>query len=207
MILPILLLMFQPLGLENEFITAQMVTNPPHAKSVTRQSALDRVMIYLDEGKTRIENVSGLVENQTWKAGQVAWNPAGGEYTTENVEDKALRVVEIGLKPSVPSGNSFKISRADPVTVDPKHYQLEFENAKVRVIHGKYNLHEEGVPHVHLNNRLVVYLTDKGTDVMTRDGKEHPLKAPVDFMWWSGPAGHRDGAADQHIEMFVVEIK
>jgi mannose-6-phosphate isomerase-like protein (cupin superfamily) len=208
MILPILLLMmFQPPILENEYVTVHMATDQPHSKGSIHRHTTDRVMIYLDEGPMRIENVNGPVENQIWKAGQVAWSPASGEHTSENVGNKVLRIIEVELKPVVPSGKPFSVSPLDPVTVDPKHYWLEFENSRVRVIHGKYNLHETGVMHEHLSRRLVVYLTDKEMVVTTQDGKGHLLKSPADYVWWPGYAKHVDRAVDDPIEMVVVELK
>ena len=72
------LMAFQQPMLDNEFVTVHMATDQPQSKSELHRHALDRVMIYLDDGKLRIENVNGPVENQSWKPGQVAWSPAGG---------------------------------------------------------------------------------------------------------------------------------
>jgi hypothetical protein len=40
-------------------------------------------------------------------------------------------------------------ARTDPVRVDPKHYKVEFENEKVRVLRIKYGSHEKSVMHGH----------------------------------------------------------
>lgn len=38
----------------------------------------------------------------------------------------------------------------DPVKVDPKHYQVEFENDRVRVLRIRFGPHERSVMHGHL---------------------------------------------------------
>jgi len=208
MILPTLLvMMFQLPMLDNDYLTVRMVTDQPHSEANTHRHVLDRVMIYLDDGRMQIKNVNGPVENQAWKAGQVAWSPAGGEYTGENVGDQVLRAIEIELKPSLPLGKPFVVSPFDPVKVDSKHYWVEFENSKVRVIHGKYMPYESGAEHMHSNNRAVIYLIKEQTEVTTRDGKLHVLNPPVDSVWWSGTARHRDTAGKNPIEMVVIEPK
>ena len=47
----------------------------------------------------------------------------------------------------------------DPVTVDPKHYSVEFENDKVRVLRIKYGPGEKSVMHAH-PALVAVFLTD-----------------------------------------------
>ena len=38
-------------------------------------------MIYLDSGNIQIRYADGKVDNQHWKAGDVAWSPANGMHT------------------------------------------------------------------------------------------------------------------------------
>ena len=38
---------------------------------------------------------------------------------------------------------------ADPVEADPKHYKVEFENDRVRVLRISYGPHEKSVMHAH----------------------------------------------------------
>ena len=40
----------------------------------------------------------------------------------------------------------------DPVKVDPKHYKVEVENEKVRVLRVNYKAHEKSVMHSHPDN-------------------------------------------------------
>jgi quercetin dioxygenase-like cupin family protein len=208
MILPALLLLaFQPSMLENGSVLVHMAVDQPHSKGKVHRHEMDRVMIYLDDGRMRIENVNGPVENQTWKARQVVWSPAGGYHTSENVGDKVLRIIEIELKPAPPSTKPFVISPLDPVKVDPKRYTLEFENARVRVFRGKYGPHEEGVMHEHINNRVVAYLTDGEIRVTAPDGTSELKKFTANTVAWGGATKHRESIGDKPMEMVVVELK
>jgi quercetin dioxygenase-like cupin family protein len=202
-----MLLAFQPPMLENEYVLVHMATDQPHAKGKVHRHALDRVMVYLDDGRMRIENVNGPVENQVWKAGQVAWSPAGGEHTSENVGDRVLHIIEIELKSTVPSGKPFTISPLDPVNVDPKRYRVEFQNSKVRVFRGKYGPHEEGIMHEHVNNRVVVYLKDGELRVTTPDGKTEVKMLAAKSVSWGAAAKHQEHSGDRPVEMVVVELK
>jgi hypothetical protein len=47
----------------------------------------------------------------------------------------------------------------DPVQVDPKHYKVEFENERVRVLRIKYGAGERSVMHSHPES-VAVFLTD-----------------------------------------------
>jgi hypothetical protein len=207
MILSVLLLMaFQAPMLENEAVQVHMAVDQPHSKSALHKHDRDRVMIYLNNGHMRIENQGGKVDNQTWKAGQVAFSAAGGMHISENVDGSVLRIIEIELKPAAVT-KPFKIPALDPVTVDPKHYNLEFENDKVRVSRGKFGPHEQGPMHEHLHDRVVVYLLEKDDQVKSQDGQWHTLKAPADCVWWSGYAKHYDTTNDAPVQMVVVELK
>jgi hypothetical protein len=207
MILPVVMLMaFQAPILENESVRVNLAVDPPHSKSDLHRHDQDRVKIFLNDGRMRISNQGGPVENQTWKAGQVAWSPAAGMHISEHLNDSALRIIEIELKPATVT-KPFKISALDPVTVDPKRFKLEFENDKVRVFRGKYGPHEEGVMHEHLHGRVVVYLSSGELRVTTPDGKTEVKKLVADTVSWGVPTKHRESIGDSPIEMIVVELK
>jgi len=60
--------------------------------------------------------------------------------------------------------------KADPVKVDPKHYKVEFENDKVRVLHVSYGAGETSVMHYD-PDAVIVSLTGDKTRMTTPDGK------------------------------------
>ena len=84
---------------QNEFVRVLSVVDLPVAKPGTlHEHKENRVMIYLDSGDIQIKYASGKVDNQHWRAGDVAWSAAGGLHTSQNVSAKAVRIVEIELR-------------------------------------------------------------------------------------------------------------
>ena len=58
----------------------------------------------------------------------------------------------------------------DAVKVDPAHYRVEFENAKVRVLRFHYGAGEKSVKHSHPDT-VAVFLTDGKIKFHLPDGK------------------------------------
>lgn len=57
----------------------------------------------------------------------------------------------------------------DSIKVDPKHYQVEFENERVRVVRGRYGPHEKSVMHGH-PDCVAVYMTNHHVRFTFPDG-------------------------------------
>jgi len=64
----------------------------------------------------------------------------------------------------------------DPVKVDAKHYTVEFENDRVRVVRIKYKAGEKSVMHSHPES-IAVFLTDAHAKFTYPDGKSEDIKA------------------------------
>jgi quercetin dioxygenase-like cupin family protein len=62
-----------------------------------------------------------------------------------------------------------KVAHADPVKVDSKHYTVEMENEKVRVLRIKYGPHEKSAMHSHPAS-IAVFLNDCETRFTYPDG-------------------------------------
>ena len=153
------------------------VTAAPHRPSPLVERPNNRVMIYLDAGQVSWTGASGKVEKFAFKVGEARWSPAGEPYKNENLTDHPVRIVEIALKN--PAGAPLPASKLDPVLVEPKHYQVDFENDYVRVLRIRYGAREKGALHEHQLNRVVVYLTDHSN---AKAGEVH----------LSGPATHTE---------------
>jgi uncharacterized RmlC-like cupin family protein len=98
---PLALLVAQPRTppVENEFVRVLMATDQPVAKpGVLHEHKQNRVMIYLDTGDIQIKYADGRVDNQHWKAGDIAWSPASGMHTSQNVSSSPIRIVEVELR-------------------------------------------------------------------------------------------------------------
>jgi quercetin dioxygenase-like cupin family protein len=98
-------------------------------------------------------------------------------------------------------------SKADPVKVDPKHYKVEFENEKVRVLHISYAPGEKSVMHYHPDS-VAVYLTDGKTRMTTPDGKTQDLPAKAGASSWAPAGSHLpQNVGDKPFEVTLVEFK
>jgi len=107
LLLPFALLMAQgrPPLIENEYVRVVQATDAPAAKpGALHQHKENRVMIYLDPGDIQIRYADGKVDNQHWKAGDIAWSPAGGMHTSQNVSSSTIRIIEIEIRS--PGGKS-----------------------------------------------------------------------------------------------------
>jgi len=74
---------------------------------------------------------------------------------------------------------------ADPVNADSKHYTVEFENDKVRVVRINYGAKEKSVMHAHPES-ITVFLNDCKARFTYPDGKSE------DFEGKAGQVVHMD---------------
>ncbi len=170
-----------------------VATLQPRTPSIARNGhATDRVLIYLDNGvMTRKEG--DRTETIEFHRGDVRWRPASGAYVAENTSDRPIRILEVDLK-GPPSGKPYTTA-LDPAKVDAKHYRVEFENDKVRILRVHYEPHEKGQMHEHILNRVVVYLNDQAA-----------MKA--DDVRMAGAAAHmEENAVAQCADRIVFKIK
>jgi hypothetical protein len=170
-----------------------VATLQPRTPAIAKDGhATNRVLIYLDDGvMTRKEG--GESTRIEFRRGDVRWRPASGAYVAENVSDHPIRILEIDLK-GPPSAKA-SVTPFDPAAVDPKHYQVEFENEQVRVLRIHYGGHEKGEPHEHILNRVVVYLNDQPG-------------AKADDVRMAGAAKHaEENASGQPADRIAVELK
>jgi quercetin dioxygenase-like cupin family protein len=95
----------------------------------------------------------------------------------------------------------------DPVKVDAKHYKVEFENDKVRVLRITYGPHEKSVMHHHPAN-VAVFLTDGQTRFTMPDGKTQDAPVKAGSVQWSKAGEHLpENLGDQPFELILVELK
>lgn len=100
-LLPLALLLGQsaPAPLENEYVRVVMAVDKPKPQAgAPHGHDENRVMVYLDAGDMRIVYPDGRVDNQHWRAGDVAWSPADASHTSQNLSANPIRIVEIELR-------------------------------------------------------------------------------------------------------------
>lgn len=101
-----------------------------------------------------------------------------------------------------------KPSRAqDPTKVDPKHYKVEFENDKVRILRVTYGPGEKSVMHGH-PDAVAVMLSDSHSKLNSPDGKSQVMTVKAGQAFWT-PAGKHlpENIGDKPYELIVVELK
>jgi hypothetical protein len=95
----------------------------------------------------------------------------------------------------------------DPVEVDPKHYKVEVENEKVRVLRVNYRAHEKSVMHWHPDS-VAIFQNDMHCRFTFPDGKteEHRFHAGETLY---SPAGSHlpENLGGQSIDVIIVELK
>ena len=95
----------------------------------------------------------------------------------------------------------------DPIKVDAKHYKVEFENDKVRVLRINYGPHEKSVMHHHPAN-VAVFLTDGQSRFTMPDGKTQDAPVKAGSVQWSEAGEHLpENVGDKPFELILVELK
>jgi hypothetical protein len=179
--------------LDNEQVRVIVATLQPHAPSIARTGhATNRVLIFLDDGAMTREE-AGNATRMEFRRGDVRWRPASGAYTSENVSDHPIRILEVDLKgpPKVPPPATL----LDPVAVDSTHFKVLLENEYVRVLRVHYGPREMSKNHEHLLNRVILYLNDH-TDVKADDVRMGVPRIHVE-----------ENASDRPLDAIAVELK
>lgn len=95
----------------------------------------------------------------------------------------------------------------DAVTADPKHYTVEFENDRVRVIRIKYGPGEKSVMHSHGPN-VAVFLSDSTVRMTLPDGSSMDIEAKTGGTQWADAEEHLpENLDDEPMEVVLVELK
>ena len=170
-----------------------VATLQPHMPVISSKGhATNRVLIYLDDGVMTVKD-GGDTSTIAFKRGDVRWRAASGPYTAENTSDRPIRILEIDLKG--PPAGPLPATTLDPPAVDPKHYQVAFENEFVRVIRVHLGPGEKSARHEHILNRVVFYLNDQPN-------------AKADDVRMSGAATHVEtNESSQTAYRIAVELK
>ena len=102
------------------------------------------------------------------------------------------------------SGKSFS---QDPVKVDPKHYKVEFENDRVRVLRITYAPGEKSVMHIHPDG-VAVFLSDFSGKFAFPNGKSQEMTGKAGQAIWSAGGKHLpENNGNKPFELILVELK
>ncbi len=95
----------------------------------------------------------------------------------------------------------------DPTKVDPKHYSVEFENDKVRVLRIKYGPGEKSVMHGH-PALIGVFLTDGQVRFTYPDGKTEDVTTKAgQVMHFDAVEHDPENLSSKPFEVIGIELK
>jgi oxalate decarboxylase/phosphoglucose isomerase-like protein (cupin superfamily) len=194
---------------DNEFVRVIKAEEQVHNKGAMHRHEFNRVMIYLDPGDLDVVYQDGHTDHQHWKRGDVAWSPAGGMHTSENVGHSPFRIVEAEIKKAAPAAAPVRRSKLDPIALDPKHNGLLFENAQVRVFRSWREPGATEKMHEHTGAwRIAVLLTPMDALTKLADGRVLTQHQEEGDVLSSGPVVHAaTNTGSQRFEMVVIEVK
>ena len=95
----------------------------------------------------------------------------------------------------------------DAVKADPKHYTVEFENDKIRIIRIKYGPGEKSVMHTHGPN-VAVFLSNSTVRMHLPDGTSMDVPTETGATQWADAEEHLPvNLGDGPMEVVLVELK
>jgi hypothetical protein len=95
----------------------------------------------------------------------------------------------------------------DAVKVDPKHYTVLIDNARVRVLKAHYGPHEKSVMHSHPAT-VAVFLGPSNGRFTFPDGKTQEFASKLGDVQYSAAATHLpENTGDQPFDVVVIELK
>jgi quercetin dioxygenase-like cupin family protein len=95
----------------------------------------------------------------------------------------------------------------DAAKADPRHYHVEFENDKIRVLRVKYPPGEKSVMHSHPDS-LHVCLTDVKARITNSDGTTEDVNLKAGQIWYHNKFEHQpENIDDKPLELVHIEFK
>jgi mannose-6-phosphate isomerase-like protein (cupin superfamily) len=95
----------------------------------------------------------------------------------------------------------------DSVRVDPKHYSVEAENDRVRILRARYGAHEKSAMHTHPAT-VAVFLKDGRVRMTYPDGRSEERIMRAGQTTFSEPEEHLpENLGDSPMEVVLIELK
>jgi len=100
-----------------------------------------------------------------------------------------------------------RAASSDPITVDSKHYNVEFENDRVRVLRVRYGAREKSTMHSH-PACFAVFLTQNRARFTFPDGRSEERSWNASETMSMPPEAHLpENLDDKPLELVLVEFK
>ena len=108
----------------------------------------------------------------------------------------------------MPSANAQPALERDAVKLDPKHYKVELENDRVRVVRIRYRGREKSVMHQHPPG-IAIFVTDANFKFSYPDGKSEKIRAKAgDHLYFADQWEHLpENLGDKKFEAVYIELK
>ena len=98
-------------------------------------------------------------------------------------------------------------TQQDPVSVDPKHYTVELENDRLRVVRIRYGAGEKSEMHSHPES-VIVFMTDAAARFSYPDGNSEEITGKAGQVMSLPATTHLpENVSDQPFEVIQVELK
>jgi quercetin dioxygenase-like cupin family protein len=95
----------------------------------------------------------------------------------------------------------------DPTKVDSKHYKVEFENSKVRIVRAHYGPHEKSVMHRH-PDLIAIFQTDGKVKFTFPGGKTEERETKAGQALFTPAVRHLpENVTDSDMDVILVELK
>ena len=95
----------------------------------------------------------------------------------------------------------------DPTKVDAKHYKVEFENSRVRIVRARYGPREKSVMHRH-PDAIAIFQTDGKVKFTFPGGKTEEREMKAGQALFTPAVRHLpENLTDNDMEVILVELK
>ena len=95
----------------------------------------------------------------------------------------------------------------DPTKVDARHYKVEFQNSRVRIVRAHYGPHEKSVMHSH-PDLVAIFQTDGRVKFTYPNGKTEERDMKAGQALWTPATRHLpENLTDNDMEVILVEFK
>ena len=190
---------------ENDYVRVLSWSVSPHEKTAMHDHPA-MVSISLSASKTRFTSPDGKTREVDSKAGQATWSDPD-KHSSEALGEKAGGIIQVELKKRPSASMTALAAAEDSVAVDPKHYKVEFQNDRVRVLRIKYGPGEKSVMHAHPAN-VAVILSGGQAKMTLPDGKSNVLDMKAGQALWADKEKHLpENSGSKPFELILVELK
>jgi quercetin dioxygenase-like cupin family protein len=188
---------------QNDWVRVRRVMHQP-GETAPMHEHKQRVSVYLTDAVVRLTAPDGKIQENHYTPGLVKWGEPA-KHTLTNVGKTPVEVIEVeflGARPATAQAYT-----GDPLKQDPKHFKLEFENARVRVLRYTLGPRETSAMHDHLD-RIVVRLSDFHSRATYPDGSKKESTAKAGEAIYSPSTRHSvENLGDTTYEAISIEFK